>query len=377
MSVSVRHPRVEEFDALMRLLELGFGHSKGFFERTLGHVCRPDPEALAWSYVIEEGGQLVAHVGVYPIEVIADGVPLRIGGIGQVCTHPQARGKGYMSTLLRHSIDEMRARGYHLSWLGGDRQRYNTLGWERAAPGYTLVWSRRSLERQQVAPWPIEEQYPQDALAHVQRFQAQQPCVVVRPGLAVQLRRPGLRAWTSDDGYALAEGEEHSRLPIMELVSTSGHELELIRALIERTAADGAEWTLPAWDARLPRLMRAVEGYRSDGWWMYRIIDLYGLLQTARSYLERRAQAVRDFAVTIGIREHDRLDLATVAVENGVVEVRTGRHAAGVIELDPIEAVRLFLGGPPIGDPPTGDPVPPQLVALLPIPVYVPPLDHL
>jgi len=372
MSVTIRHPHAEEFDALMRFLELGFGHSKGFFERTLGHVCRPDPEALLWSYVIEEEGQIVSHVGVYPIEVITLGIRLQIGGIGQVCTHPQARGKGYMSMLLRHSIDEMRALGYSLSWLGGDRQRYNSLGWEQAAPGYTLTWSRRSLDRHLIKPGTVEEQYPQDALAHVQRFQFEQPCSAIRPWLERQLRRPGLRAWTADDGYALAEAGERDCLPIIELVSTSGHEVEMIRALIERAAVDSAEWTLSAWDARLPRLMPAVARYRSEGWWMYRIIDLYRLLQAALPHLERRAQAVRNLNIGIAVHEHDRTDAVIITVENGAIEIQRGVGVPTVVHLDPLEAVRLFIGGPPIGVP-----VPPALAALLPVPVHVSPLDYL
>lgn len=371
MPAPIRHPSIDEFDALMRFLDRCFGHSKGFFERNLPHISRADPEVASWSYVIEQDGQLVCHVGVYPIEVVTAGVRLRIGGIGGVSTLPEARGKGHMTRLLHHCIDEMRLQGYPLSWLAGNRQRYNSLGWERANPGYTLAWSRRSLDWHKVSPCKIEETYPLDALDHVRRFHTQQPCHVIRPRLDLQLSHPRIRVWTAPDGYAIGEGEGGSRLSILELVSTSGREAAMIRAIVDRAATDSAAWTLSAWDERLPRLMPSIEGYRAEGGCMYRIVDLTGLLQAALPHLESRARAVRDFAVTVGIREHDRIDTTTIAVENGAVEVRAGKHAADEVELDPLEAVRLFLGGPPIGTQ-----VPPQLAALLPIPVHVPPLDY-
>ncbi|MBN1935275.1 MAG: GNAT family N-acetyltransferase [Anaerolineae bacterium] len=371
MLAPIRHPRLDEFDALMRFLERCFGHSKGFFVRNLPHISRPDPEIADWSYVIEKDGQIVSHVGVYPIEVVTAGVRLKIGGIGGVSTCPEARGKGHMIRLLCHCIDEMRAQGYPLSWLGGDRQRYNGLGWERANPGYAPAWSRRSLDWLKVAPCEVEEQFPQDAIEHIRRLQDQQPCHVIRSRLALQLSHPRLRVWTAPDGYAIAEGEGSDRLSILELVSISAREVGMIRAMIDRATADSASWTMSAWDNRLPRLMPSTEGYRAEGWWMYRIVDLTKLLQAALPHLERRARAVRNFAVALGIREHDRVDVATIAVENGAVEVRVGKHAPDYIELDPLEAVRLLVGGPPIGAQ-----VPAELHALLPIPVHVPPLDY-
>lgn len=379
MPTLIRHPCLDEFDALMRFLERCFGHSKGFFERNLPHISHADPEAASWSYVIEEDGQFVSHVGVYPIKVVTAGVRLQIGGIGGVSTSPEARGKGHMTRLLRHCIDEMRIQGYSLSWLAGDRQRYNSLGWERASPGYTLSWSRRSLDWHKVGPsrivepYRIEEQYPPDAVEHVQRFQTQQPCHVIRPRLGLQLSHPGIRVWTAPDGYAIGKGEGSGRMSILELVSASGHEVEMIRAIIDRATTDSASWAMSAWDTRLPRLMPSTEGYRVEGGWMYRIVDLTKLLQAALPHLERRAPAVRDFAVTVGIREHDRVDVATVRVQDGVVEIERGQNIEPYIEVSAIEAARLFMGGPPTS---VHARLPAGLVALLPIPVWVPPLDY-
>jgi hypothetical protein len=81
--------------------------------------------------------------------------------------------------------------------------------------------------------------------------------------------------------------------------------------------------------------------------------------------------------LAIGMVEHDRTQAATLSVRDGEVEVAPGRHAEAYYEWSVVDAARLLLGGPPV--------VRPQempaalwngLNALLPIPAYLPPLDH-
>jgi hypothetical protein len=48
-------------------------------------------------------GQLIAHVGIVTREGTLDGVPVKIGGVGSVKTHPQAQGRGYASAALRRA----------------------------------------------------------------------------------------------------------------------------------------------------------------------------------------------------------------------------------------------------------------------------------
>jgi GNAT superfamily N-acetyltransferase len=55
-----------------------------------------------WSVLVwTVEGQLIAHVGIVTREGTLDGVPVQIGGIGSVKTHPQAQGQGYASAALR------------------------------------------------------------------------------------------------------------------------------------------------------------------------------------------------------------------------------------------------------------------------------------
>lgn len=373
MSVIIRNVRVEEFDAFIRFIERTFGLYKGFFPRVYPHLYRPTPEACGWAYVVEADGRIVSHVGLYPIETVTAGVRLRIGGIGAVSTAPNARGKGYMSQLLPHVIGEMRRLEYPISWLGGDRQRYGAFGWEMAGLLYQLKFSARSLERTQVQPATVEEVLPAEALVTVARLQSLPACYPIRPGLEHQIQKAGMRFWLAADGYAITEswGE---RLTIVELVSTSGNEVGMIRAMLNWTDFDEAAWELSAWDAeRLGRLMRHVSYWSAGNNRMYRINDLAALLTAAQPVLNQRAAALRDFAVSIGIQESDRLSVTHIAVEKGTVQVERDRRAAIHLEIPVAEAARLFLGGPPIA---AHAQLPEGLRALLPIPVFVAPMEH-
>jgi predicted N-acetyltransferase YhbS len=368
----IRNARLEEFEPLMYLLNCCFGLSLGAFERSYPNIYRPTPEFCASAHVVEDGGEIVSHVGLYPLEIVTHGISIPMGGIGAVATHPKARGKGYMSELLYHVIDEMRARGYLLSWLGGDRQRYKTFGWERAGMTYELQFSRRSLDRAGVAPVPIEARMPEDVADVVARWQSLPVCHAHRPDLELQLRKDGMRLWTAERGYAIARGPAYGSLSIAELVSASGQEAGVIRAVLEWTDREDISWELPASDkARIARLMPYASGWRAGNWQMYRIVDLAGLLARMRPILSRRAVSARDLALSIVIEEHDRLDEATLVVRSGEVKVIPGRHADRTVTWSSVEAARVLLGGPPIAAE-----VPTELAALLPLPVFLPILDH-
>jgi predicted N-acetyltransferase YhbS len=374
MTPAIRHVRVAEFEPFMRYVEQAFGHSKAFFQRAYPHLYLPTEEALAWAYIIEEDGEIVSHVGLYPIETVTAGVRMTLGGIGAVSTAPQARGKGYMTQLLDHIIVEMRRIGYPISWLGGDRQRYNTFGWEMASPVTNLRFSGRSLAWHDVASAEIEETLPEEALPTVEQFGAVPACHTIRPNLKHQIHKMDHRFFVSNDGYAILQGQARDQIRIVELVSASGNEAGWIRALLDWNFGSQATWEISPWDrARVGRLMPYASAWMGGYPTMYRINDLTQTLNLAKDALAARAVALRNFSVALGLRERDRTTVTTLTVEDGEIGVRSGKHASAYLELEPIEAARLMLGGPPLRPEVA---VPQGLAALLPLPCYVLPFDH-
>ena len=117
MADGIRCLRLEEFDTFMRFLERCYGTSPGEFERDYPHTYRPAAELCASAFVMERGGRIVSHVGLFPLEAVVHNVIWPIAGIGGVGTLPEERGKGHMSALLDYVIDVMREQEYPLSWL--------------------------------------------------------------------------------------------------------------------------------------------------------------------------------------------------------------------------------------------------------------------
>jgi hypothetical protein len=192
--------------------------------------------------------------------------------------------------------------------------------------------------------------------------------------LALQLRRPGVRFWTAADGYAITSGEGGSNLHIWEMYSESGGELGMIRGMLDRMRSGSADWSLPAADRkRIARSMPAACWWNVNTDWQYRIVNLFGLLDASRKTLERESDGLGDFDVSIGIREHDRVDAVTIGLRKGALTIKAGRRSPGYVELDPVSAVRLILGGPPVE---ACKKLPPSLLKLLPVSIHVPSLDH-
>ena len=375
----IRNLRLDEYQAFIRFLDRSFGFARDVFEDGYPHLYRPTPELCAASFVMEQDGQIVSHVGVYPLEVEIDGVSWPIAGIGGVATLPEARGKGYMTQLLTTQWPSCASRPTLLSWLGGDRQRYNSFGWEIGRASLRAdVFTRRSLDRAGVEPVEIQASDPEEALPVVEALQRTLTCRAIRADLAAQLHKPDLGIWTTEGGYALTNGRPWGSISVAELASTSGQEASILRAILDWTGNDEIKWNVPACDeARLVRLMPYTSQWRLSDWEMWRIVDLARVLALAQPALQRRAEAVRDLELAIGMVEHDQTQIATLAVRGGEVTVMPGRHSDAYYEWPVVDAARLLLGGPPVARPQAmPESLWAGLRALLPIPAYLPPLDH-
>ena len=144
---SIEGPRImhpEEYDEIIDLAEKSFGYTK---QHLLNYYPQAQREGFVFEdhFVIKEDKRLVSHVWLCPMEAIADGSKIKVGGIGDVETHPDYCGKGYMGKLINHSIRKMKEREIPLSILWGDTQRYRHYGWETSGREIIFHLNHRSI----------------------------------------------------------------------------------------------------------------------------------------------------------------------------------------------------------------------------------------
>ena len=87
---------------------------------------------LEFSRVCVLGGKVVSHVRIYERHYRIGTAPVHGGGIGDVCTHPDHRKKGYGAGCLRDAIDYFKEHSYQMSMiLSGVFGFYLSEKWEK------------------------------------------------------------------------------------------------------------------------------------------------------------------------------------------------------------------------------------------------------
>jgi len=127
MSEELRTLPSDRMDELTRLLELVFDLDGEWFRSIITH----DPwRELGNTLVALVDGRIVANVQVHFRPLRFGAARLRMGGIGHVATHPDARRRGLAGRLLEGQIAFMRRSGYHLSQLYTSiNEYYAKYGW--------------------------------------------------------------------------------------------------------------------------------------------------------------------------------------------------------------------------------------------------------
>ena len=147
MTNSIIRLTVNDFEEAMDFLNLVFSaYNPHDFATMLPSIYRPTDELMGCNYAIKTDGRIRAIVGMFPITLHIGEVAVRVAGIGGVSTHPEHRSSGYMRTLMHHCVDEMKSQGYHLSWLGGQRQRYLYFGYESCGTKCVFTVSKTNLK---------------------------------------------------------------------------------------------------------------------------------------------------------------------------------------------------------------------------------------
>ena len=138
-----------ELQELLSLLNLCFKGDPdcGYFEKSLPKLWVDDDLHMGKHYGIKDDGKLVAAFGIYPFEVFIGEEKLTFATVGNVCTHPDYRGRGFLHEFYTFSEEVLKAEGVDAARLGGKRIRYERYGYEPCG----------SLYKARVPRWLVEE----------------------------------------------------------------------------------------------------------------------------------------------------------------------------------------------------------------------------
>ena len=147
MSHIITQLTANDFEESMDFLNLVFSaYNPHDFATMLPSIYRPTEEHMGCNYAIKTDGRIRAIVGMFPITLHIGDVVVRVAGIGGVSTHPRHRGSGHMAALMHHCLTKIKSQGYHMSWLGGQRQRYLYFGYESCGTRCLLTVSKTNLK---------------------------------------------------------------------------------------------------------------------------------------------------------------------------------------------------------------------------------------
>ena len=180
----------DDYDEWLALLNAVFSRKNNKdqrFEAELPKMCVRDDEHMGHHLGIFEDGKLVACLGVYPLETTVCGEKLLFSTTGNVATHWEYEGRGYMSRLMDAAMEELERIGADASRLGGKRRRYNRYGFESAGQNYVF-----SFPKDHMAPYYTESEKSirfqrigredTEALAYMADLYNREPLAVRREG---------------------------------------------------------------------------------------------------------------------------------------------------------------------------------------------------
>ena len=122
--MEIKRLKKENYDELISLLNLVFSKQNKCamdFERELPNMCIRDEMHMRKHVGLFIDGKLVSVVGVYPLPTRVLDKEINFCTVGNVATHPDYEGRGYMNILFNQAMEIVKEEKYDICRLGGDR----------------------------------------------------------------------------------------------------------------------------------------------------------------------------------------------------------------------------------------------------------------
>lgn len=350
--------KANDYDEAMDFLDIVFSkaHCPHDFGSMLPIIYRPTDEHMHCNFAVRENGKIRGIVGLFPMEMKIGDQVLTVGGIGGVSAHPKDKGKGWMKLLMKAAVDEMKANGTDLSWLGGLRHRYQHYGYE--VTGIMLEYDvsntnlrhvYRSSEMPNLRFVPITEN-DTDYLRKAKELHDRQVihCVRSMEDYWLFLTAVNTTPWAALDadgnmvGYLVLSRDKKC---ITEMFAENDEILEqMVRLWVSQQEQESVKVKLAPWQEEIARRMgRLAEEFRLTESGNYQIFNwdkVIGCLMEVKNQRE----TLPDGQMRLGIEDYGTV---LIQVEQGAVTCRKTEQTPEA-ELDTFAAMRVIFGHCPV-----------------------------
>ena len=368
----------ENYDELINLLNFTFGTKnkrETSFEAELPKMCRRTDEAMGKHFGAFEDGKLVAALGIYPLPAKILGEDFLFSTVGNVATHPDFEGRGYMKSLMAVAMEELKRIGADASRLGGARQRYNRYGYEMAGVGYTVTvndhnvkyampndpgFTFRQIERADIEAWSYVNAL--HAMGKIYCVRSEEDDFYNVFASATAWRAVPYLVLKGEEriGY-LALGKDGST--VAELYTEREDDFSTVICALQKFTGKAVSITLPEYEkAKLARLAKFASGVSTGPVCHFKVIN-FEKLTSALMKLKAAYTNMPVGEFVLGIEDYGNLCLYS---DGKTVGARLTEKCAKVT-LDKLTATRFLFGHIPasfIAD------VPDFVSAWLPLPLF-------
>jgi len=308
--IHVRHIQPDEFPAVANIVANVFSqgsprHYERLLHRWLTHLHAKPNSHLEDYRVVVQNQDIVSVVRLEHHHLAYGRVNLRISTLHDVCTHGDARQKGYSQAVMRDSLAYLAERGAHLALLYDNVDYYGKFGFVPILPEYIISVAITSIppvpDNVILRPATIEDVeilkqlYDVDWQGRLRltrsqalwqwRIEASEPA----PMIAFVNDRPVGYTYFNPDTFR-TEAVALNQTALIALMQHASKNYPHPEGLLEwNVPPDSAIITLA--QPLLPITVSAT--YRPSGGWMARMIDTSGLIQTLLPEVIAQANMMR------------------------------------------------------------------------------------
>ncbi|MXV73094.1 GNAT family N-acetyltransferase, partial [Candidatus Poribacteria bacterium] len=168
--MEIRGARESELEQVIELSCLAFESDD--HERYWQYVQGDSSYRPSQTRVVVVNDKVVSTLRVWERRIRVGESLVTMGGIGGVCTHPNYRGVGYASALMRDTIGYLKATGYDIGALFTiiPDEFYSQLGWVSLPLRSSIVMCNASMEVETPPGWQITDFTPETDLDAVAKL---------------------------------------------------------------------------------------------------------------------------------------------------------------------------------------------------------------